>query len=55
MSFDYTMFRRGLVPPAELIFEDKQLLEDGSIVETRIWRVPWPVPPATHMFKYSLF
>jgi hypothetical protein len=40
---------------AELIFEDKQLLEDGSIVEMRIWQVPSPVPPATHMFKYSLF
>lgn len=43
------------MPPAELIFEDKQLLEDGSIIEMRIWRVPAPVPPATHPFKYSLF
>jgi len=43
------------MPTAELIFEDKQLLEDGSIVEMRIWRVPLPVPPATHVFKYSLF
>jgi Family of unknown function (DUF6516) len=43
------------MPTAELIFADKQVLEDGSIVEMRIWRVPSPVPPATHMFKYSLF
>ncbi len=43
------------MPPAELIFEDKQVLEDGAIIEMRIWRVPAAVPPATHEFKYSLF
>jgi hypothetical protein len=43
------------VPPAELIFEDKQVLADGAIIEMRIWRVPLAVPPATHEFKYSLF
>src|SRR2546430_14656149 len=43
------------MPTAGVIFEDKQVLEHGSIVEMRIWRVPSPVPPATHMFKYSLF
>jgi hypothetical protein len=40
---------------AELIFEDKQVLADGAIIEMRIWRVPLAVPPATHEFKYSLF
>src|SRR5437879_6013230 len=43
------------MPTAELIFQDKQVLKDGSIVEMRIWCVPSPVPPSTHMFKYSLF
>lgn len=43
------------MPPAELIFEDKQVLADGAIIEMRIWRVPAAVPPATHGFKYSLF
>jgi len=43
------------MPTAELIYEDKQLLEDGSIIQMRIWRVPSPVSPATHTFKYSLF
>jgi uncharacterized protein DUF6516 len=43
------------MPTAELIFEDKQLLEDGSIVEMRVWRVASPVPPSIHMFKYALF
>ena len=43
------------MPTAELIFEGKQVLEDGSIIEMRIWRVPSPVPPSTHTFKYSLF
>lgn len=42
------------MPPAELIFEDKQVLTDGSIIEMRIWRVPEAVRPATHTFKYSL-
>lgn len=43
------------MPSAELIFEDKQVLRDGSIIEMRIWRVPSPVPPSPHEFKYSLF
>jgi len=43
------------MPTAELIFEDKQMLEDGSIIEMRIWRVPSPVPPSAHSLKYSLF
>ncbi len=43
------------MPPAELIFENKQVLADGGIIEMRIWRVPAAVPPATHEFKYSLF
>jgi hypothetical protein len=43
------------MPPAELIFEDKQVLEDGAIIEMRIWRVPAAVPPSAHEFKYSLF
>jgi hypothetical protein len=40
---------------AQLIFRDRQILEDGAIVEMRIWRVPEPVPPAAHRFKHSLF
>ena len=40
---------------AELIFEDREVSADGSIIEMRIWRVPWPVPPSRHRFKYSLF
>ena len=43
------------MPPAELIFEDKQVLADGAIIEMRIWQVPAAVPPSTHRFKYSLF
>lgn len=43
------------MPPAGLIFEDKELLENGSIIQMRIWRVPEAVLPSMHMFKYSLF
>jgi hypothetical protein len=31
------------------------VLEDGAIIEMRIWRVPAAVPPSPHEFKYSLF
>lgn len=30
-------------------------LDDGFIVEMKIWLVPAPVPPSDHDFKYSLF
>ena len=40
---------------AVLIFEDREVLADASIMEMRIWRVPRPVPPSTHQYKYSLF
>ena len=31
------------------------MLEDGAIIEMRMWRVPAAVPPSPHEFKYSLF
>ena len=40
---------------AVLLFEDREILPDGSIVQLRLWEVPAPVPPSTHRFKYSLF
>lgn len=40
---------------ARLIFRDKRFLENGLILEMRIWQVPSPVPPSPHDFKYSLF
>ena len=38
-----------------LIFEERDVRADGTIVQMRIWRVPVPVPPSKHEFKYSLF
>lgn len=40
---------------AELIITDKVVFDDGMIQEIVIWRVPDPVPPTTHGFKYRLF
>lgn len=40
---------------AVLIFRDRQVLADGHIIVIRVWRVPAPVPPTTHGFRYSLF
>ncbi len=40
---------------AEKLLDERLLLDDGSILALRLWRVPEPVPPATHRFKYALF
>ena len=40
---------------AVLLFHERMLRDDGSIVEMKIWRVPTSVPPTTHGLKYSLF
>jgi hypothetical protein len=40
---------------ADLLFQQRIDFDDGSIVEMSIWRVPSPVPPATHSLKYRLF
>lgn len=40
---------------AEKLLEVRTELEDGYILSMRLWRVPGPVPPAAHSFKYSLF
>lgn len=40
---------------AELLFYQRIDYEDSAIVEMVLWRVPSPVPPSAHDFKYSLF
>ncbi len=40
---------------ADLLFSQRIDYDDGAIVEMKIWRVPGPIPPATHSLKYSLF
>ena len=40
---------------ATLVLHSRTILSDGAILEARIWRVPTPVPPSLHSFKYSLF
>ena len=32
-----------------------EVLADGAIIQMRIWRLPLPLPPSPHRFKYSLF
>ena len=39
---------------AELITRFRDIAEDGSGVEMVVWRVPDPVPPSGHRFKYRL-
>jgi hypothetical protein len=40
---------------AELVIADKVVFDDGAIQEMVVWRVPTPVPPSSHGFKYRLF
>jgi hypothetical protein len=39
--------------PAELITRFKDITSDGAILEVVIWKVPAPVPPTGHGYKYS--
>ena len=38
---------------AELLFHEKRS-HAGGVIEIVIWRVPEPVPPSVHRFKYRL-
>ena len=39
--------------PAQLITRFKNITADGAIIQLTVWRVPQPVPPSGHGFKYS--
>jgi Family of unknown function (DUF6516) len=40
---------------ADLIYHDKAHLEDGLIIEMKIWRLRTPSAERPHGLKYSLF
>jgi hypothetical protein len=40
---------------ASLIIDFKDITPEGEIIQMRVWRVPHPVTPSEHPFKYSLF
>ena len=39
---------------AELLIRERIVYPDGALAEMIVWRVPSPVPPGTHDFKYRL-
>jgi hypothetical protein len=39
---------------ATLITRFRDVTPDGGIIEMVVWRVPEPVPPGDHEFKYRL-
>ncbi|MBP2511551.1 MULTISPECIES: toxin-antitoxin system TumE family protein [Agrobacterium] len=39
---------------AQKITEHKSVEADGSIVQFVVWKVPTPVPPTDHGFKYRM-
>lgn len=39
---------------AELITDFKDVTPEGGLIQMVIWRLPEPVPPSTHGFKYRL-
>jgi hypothetical protein len=38
--------------PAQLITRFKNITPDGGVIELVVWKVPAPVPPTEHGFKY---
>jgi len=40
---------------AEPIARAKEVRDDGSVVEIVIWRLPQPLHPCTHLYKYRLY
>ncbi|WP_395652196.1 DUF6516 family protein [Brevundimonas sp.] len=40
---------------AERLIRVKGAFADGAIVQITVWRLPEPLPPCRHSFKYSLF
>jgi hypothetical protein len=40
---------------AKLVIDFKNVTLEGDIIQMRVWRVPEPVPPSEHGFKYRLF
>jgi hypothetical protein len=39
---------------AELVTRFRNVSEDGTGIELVVWRVPEPVPPSVHPYKYRL-
>ena len=37
---------------AELVTRFKSVMDDGGVMELVVWRVPQPVPPTEHGYKY---
>jgi hypothetical protein len=56
MAFDAIYFdgMRGHMK-AQLIFKERRIFDDGSILEVVIWQVPTRLPPSDHTLKYRLF
>lgn len=38
--------------PAQLITRFKNITSDGAILEVVVWKLPAPVPPTEHGYKY---
>lgn len=43
------------MPKAEKLLDVRFETDDGFLIALRLWRVPQPVTPARHDFKYALF
>lgn len=41
--------------PAEPIIRAKEVRDDGAVVEIVVWRLPQPLAPCTHLYKYRLY
>jgi hypothetical protein len=39
---------------AEPLIDRREVLTENTFVEMMLWRVPTPIPPSTHGYKYRL-
>ncbi len=39
---------------ADVVIRERVVFPDGNLAEMVVWRVPKPVPPSRHRFKYRL-
>lgn len=56
LAYLTTSFHVGIIAnvKAVLITRFKDVAPDGGLIEMVVWRLPEPLPPCTHLFKYRL-
>lgn len=51
----YIVIMQYIKMPTQLIARAKEIRDDGSVVEIVVWRLPQPLLPCLHLYKYRLY